>query len=94
VALPPTSRFPSLAAASAFFAAGCVGYSARRRGDGFDGLRLAIRTWAVEPLAVEHVHSSYFAEERRFPAGAAVFDCALMMRDVAHEWHALPPLWG
>jgi hypothetical protein len=87
VALPPTSRFPSLAAASAFFAAGAVGYSTHRRG-GLEGLRLVTRAWAVEPLAVEQVRSSYFADARLFPPGAVAFDCALLMRDVPHEWHA------
>ena len=90
-ALPPTSRFPSLAAASAFFQAGSVGYSTRRRG-GLEGLRLATRAWRIEPLAVERVYSSYFADSRLFPPGAVFFDCALLMRHVEHEWHALPPM--
>jgi hypothetical protein len=90
-ALPPSSRFPSLGAASAFFEAGSVGYSARR-GGGLEGLRLATRGWRVEPLAVEHVSSSYFADEALFPPGAVAFDCALLMRDVEHAWCALPPL--
>ena len=84
-ALPATSRFASLAEASAFFAAGSLGYSARRDG-GLEGLRLATRKWRIEPLAVEHVRSSYFADERRFPPGSVAFDCALLMRDVEHAW--------
>ena len=24
----------------------------------------------------------------RFPPGAVAFDCALLMREIAHEWHA------
>jgi hypothetical protein len=90
--LPHTSRFPSLVAASAFFAAGSVSYSARERRDHLDGLRLDTRTWAVEPLAVEHFYSSYFADERLFPPGAVTFDCALLMRDIEHAWCALPPM--
>jgi hypothetical protein len=69
-----------------------VGYSARRRDGELDGLELATPVWEVEPLAVEHVHSSYFADERLFPPGSVAFDCALLMRDLEHEWHALPPL--
>jgi hypothetical protein len=91
-ALPPTSRFPSLEAASGFFAAGSVGYSARRRGGDFEGLRLATLAWVVEPLAVDHVYSSYFADQRLFPPGTVAFDCALRMRDIPHEWHSVPPL--
>jgi hypothetical protein len=42
--------------------------------------------WRVEPLAVEHVESSWFEDAARFPAGSVAFDSALLMRDVAHEW--------
>jgi hypothetical protein len=73
-------------------AAGSVGYSPRRRGGQLEGLRLVTRAWAVEPLAVEHVRSSYFADQRLFPPGAVELDCALLMRDLEHEWHSLPSL--
>jgi hypothetical protein len=36
---------------------------------------------------VEEVHSSYFADEKRFPPGSVSFDCALAMRNLEHEWH-------
>jgi hypothetical protein len=36
------------------------------------------------------VHSSFFANPHVFPPGAAVFDNALLMRGVEHEWHAHP----
>ena len=35
---------------------------------GYDGLELACRTWSVEPLAVESIHSSYFDDIRQFLA--------------------------
>ena len=85
-ALPASSRFGSLDEASAFFATGALGYSATRRGDHLDGVFLATKSWAVRPLAVDHVFSSYFADERRFPPGSVEFDSALVMRDIAHEW--------
>jgi hypothetical protein len=34
------------------------------------------------------VYSSYFADKALFPAGSITFDCALLMRDIAHEWQA------
>jgi hypothetical protein len=44
---------------------------------------------AVTPLQVTEVHSSFFADPHLFPPGAAVFDNALLMRAVEHEWHAV-----
>jgi hypothetical protein len=41
----------------------------------------------IAPLAIDRVHSSYFADAGRFPPGSATFDCALVMRNIAHEWH-------
>ena len=29
-----------------------------------------------------------FADEALFPAGSVTFDCALLMRNIAHEWQA------
>ena len=37
---------------------------------------------------MDKVFSSYFADESKFPAGTITFDCALIMRNVAHEWQA------
>jgi len=88
--LPATSRFGSLAEASAFFEGGSIGWSDSARGDHLDGLRLDVRNWQVSPLAVERVRSSWFDDRARFPEGSVQFDCALLMRDIAHEWHGLP----
>jgi hypothetical protein len=90
--LPSGSVFSSLNAASAFFRRGSVGYSATRRPGRYDGLELRIAEWSVEPLAVEHVSSSFFEDASRFPIGSATFDCALVMRNTRHSWHALPAL--
>ena len=85
--LPATSCFASLEAASAFFAAGSVGYSATRSGVRLDGLELRTFGWCVEPLEVQSIFSRYFGEASRFPANKVVLDSALLMRNVAHEWH-------
>ncbi len=86
--LPRTSVFQSLQAASAFFEAGALGYSATGDARRFQGLELRCLSWAVEPLAVEEVHSSYFEDAATFPPGSVEFDCALLMRGIRHEWHA------
>jgi uncharacterized protein YqjF (DUF2071 family) len=88
-ALPATSRFASLAEASAFFAAGSVGYSPSPAGN-LDGLRLETETWQVTPLAVDLIESSYFSDPSLFPPGSVAFDCALLMRDIPHRWHREP----
>lgn len=90
--LPPNSIFDSLDAASDFFARGAVGYSATTNPDCCDGLELATTSWHIEPLDVVTVQSSFFDDRRLFPAGTVEFDCALLMRNIAHEWRTLPQL--
>jgi hypothetical protein len=90
--LPATSIFSSTDEASAFFARGSVGYSPATRSGAFDGLELRTLRWQVEPLAVTHVESSFFADRALFPTDSAAFDSALLMRHIAHEWHAHPCL--
>ena len=85
---PADSVFGSLAAASAFFERGALGYSAGRHSGAHDGLEFRTAAWAAVPLTVERVTSSFFDDQAAFPAGSVAFDCALLMRDVAHEWHA------
>jgi hypothetical protein len=35
---------------------------------------------------------AFFDDPRRFPRGSIALDNALIMRDIAHEWHAMPEL--
>lgn len=86
--LPPGSIFESLEAASSFFEPGSLGYSATAGGRKLDGIVLRTKNWCVQPLRVDSVESSYFHDPSRFPAGSIAFDCALIMRDIAHEWHS------
>lgn len=84
---PESSCFESLAESSAFFESGSVGYSVTRDCCRLDGIRLQTDSWQVRPLSVEHVESSFFADESVFPAGSVTFDHALIMRDLSHQWH-------
>jgi hypothetical protein len=86
IELPESSGFKNLADASAFFEPGSLGYSATEKGDRLEGLRLKTATWKVEPLQVEHVYSSFFGDKTKFPEDTVFFDCALVMRDIRHEW--------
>ena len=87
---PQSSSFASLAAASEFFARGSAGYSATKNPACCDGVELCTTGWQVEPLEVETVRSSFFDEPGRFPKGTVELDCALLMRNIAHEWRVLP----
>jgi hypothetical protein len=92
-ALPPTSCFQSVAEASGFFEPGSVGYSATASGQRLDGIVLRTHEWSVAPLAVEIVHSSYFADTHLFPERSVAFDCALVMRNISHEWHSAADMY-
>jgi hypothetical protein len=86
-AWPSTSLFGSLDEASAFFAAGSLGYSTTADPRRFQGMELVSHNWHVGPLAVRSVRSSLFDDPALFPPGTAEFDCALLMRGIEHEWH-------
>lgn len=83
------SIFDSLEAASSFFEPGSLGYSATASGRRLDGVVLRTQLWEVRPLRVQSVESSYFSEESLFPAGSIAFDCALIMRNIEHEWQSV-----
>lgn len=87
---PSSSIFESLEESSAFFEAGCVGYSSRPDSCLMDGLLLHVDDWKVSPLEVRSVQSTYFDDWSIFPEGSITFDHALLMRDVDHEWHSEP----
>lgn len=89
---PESSVFHSLQDASDFFKGGALGYSATRTAGSFDGLELRTSNWNVQPLQVDRVESSFFQDSQLFPAGSVAFDCALLMRNIEHEWHAVDRL--
>ena len=86
--MPQDSCFPSIEEASKFFESGSVGYSATTDRQRLDGIRLKTEKWKVDPLHVDRVSSSYFSGNSLFPAGTSSFDCALIMRNIRHEWRA------
>ena len=87
------SCFASLKEASGFFERGSVGYSVTSTSGRLDGMELRTARWQIEPLRVEEVYSSYFADQSRFPPGSVTFDCALAMRNLAIEWHKADDLY-
>ncbi|MCW4469694.1 DUF2071 domain-containing protein [Flavobacterium sp. MFBS3-15] len=81
---PENSIFKSLDEASGFFEKGCIGYSPNK--NNFDGVCLTTYKWEMIPLEVASVKSSYFENEAMFPKGSVVFDNALLMKNIEHEW--------
>ncbi len=87
---PEHSIFSSIAEASAFFETGSLGYSVTKSGKDLDGITLEIKNWKVEALSLETVRSNFYEDRSKFPKGSIEFDHALLMRDIAHEWHSAP----
>lgn len=90
--LPAGSVFDSLEQASSFFERGSVGVSDVGDREDYHAVELRTDEWAVAPLAVETVESSYFEDPSRFPSGSVEFDHALLMSDVDHTWRETEPL--
>jgi hypothetical protein len=91
--LASSSCFGSLSEASRFFEPGSLGYSVTKDEGRLDGIELRTRGWSVEPLQIREVESSWFSDTARFPRGSVEFDCALLMRNVGHEWHGAEDLY-
>lgn len=86
--LPESSVFSSIAEASAFFEKGSLGYSVTKDAKELDGITLQIKNWKVEALNLDSVESNYYEIETIFPKNSIEFDHALIMRNIAHEWHS------
>lgn len=89
--LPVSSIFDSLSSASKYFEGGSLGYSVTHDPAKLDGIELDTKEWRVEPLAVTEIASSFYDDRSLFPDGSVAFDHALIMRNIAHEWHGHHP---
>lgn len=86
------SVFTSVEAASGFFRCAPVGYAATPAEGVFDGVELETAGWALRPLHLDNVASSFFDDRSRFPAGTAVPDSAFLMSGLTTIWHPQPVL--
>ena len=91
--LPSTSIFPSIESAAGFFSLGATGYSATNAEGHYHGMELHSLNWTVSPLAIDEAQSCFFDDHQRFPPGSVELDCALLMRDIEHEWRSRPDLY-
>ena len=85
---PENSVFATLDEASNFFEKGSLGYSATKNKNELDGIILDIKNWKVEPLDLDLIESSFYDDVRIFSRDSIRFDHALLMRNIAHEWHS------
>ncbi len=81
------SVFEDLNCVSEFFEKGSIGYSPNK--ESFEGLELKAYTWDVSLLKVHQVQSSFFENKNIFPEGSVIFDNALLMKNIEHEWIGL-----
>ncbi|MGI8638663.1 MAG: DUF2071 domain-containing protein [Pyrinomonadaceae bacterium] len=84
---PRNSVFSSLNEASKFFETGSLGYSVTKNAKKLDGVLLQVEDWKVAPFHLNFVHSSFYENKSVFPNGSIEFDHALLMQNIAHEWH-------
>ena len=87
------SVFDNLNDVSQFFENGFVGYSPKKNNLSFEGLKLNAFNWKVSLLEVSDVHSSFFENEGIFPKGSVIFDNALLMKNIEHEWISLEKIY-
>ena len=85
--LNPNSIFQTIENVSSFFEKGDIGYSPNKKH--FDGIQLKTFHWKVKPLDVSNIKSSFYDNEKVFPKGSILFDNALLMENIEHEWHSL-----
>lgn len=86
------SVFESVEQASGFFRCAPVGYAATPDAGVFDGVALTAEGWAIQPLHLNEVQSSFFEDPARFPSRTATPDSAFLMAGLDTCWRAQPPL--
>ncbi|MBL9169177.1 MAG: DUF2071 domain-containing protein [Verrucomicrobiales bacterium] len=87
--VPSTSVFANLGEASDFFRNGCAGWSIAQDGITLEGAQLEASNWELQPLTVEHVHSSLLEEWFGTVGSGLEFDSAFLMQEVPHRWFSL-----
>lgn len=88
----PGSVFGTVDQASGFFRCAPVGYAATPDTGVFDGVALTAEGWAIQPLHLDDVRSSFFEDPGRFASGTATPDSAFLMAGLDTSWRAQPAL--
>ena len=87
-----TLLFARLTDVTRFFERADCGFESARGGDTLEGMRLHQQRWEMTPVALDGLHSAFYADEQRFPRGSVGFDSAVIMRGIPHYWQALDSL--
>lgn len=91
-AVTPGSVFGTLDQASGFFRCAPVGYATTPEAGVFDGVALTAEGWAIQPLQLDDVRSSFFEDPTRFAPGTATPDSAFLMAGLDTSWRAQPAM--
>ena len=79
--------FKSANAAREAIASGHVVWDGEAEGT-LEGVELRSTGGSSQGLQVRRLRSQWFEDPDRFPPGTATLDCAIVVRDADHEWHA------
>jgi hypothetical protein len=85
---PSDSMFDSIEHASACFQNCPLGFSPSTIPNQFKMIQLKTKSWAVKPLHILELKSSFFSDRSLFPDRSIQFDNALLMTGIEHEWHS------
>jgi hypothetical protein len=85
----PTPAFPTFDDAAGFFARGDRGLACALDDGRLESVRLRSLDWETAPLAAADVRAAFYEDAARFPRGSVLFDGALVMRRVSHEWREI-----
>ena len=84
--------FPTFDETCRFFQKGDCGFSCSLENGKLEAVRLRTLRWEMSPLKVERVHAAFYQSCGCFPPGSVVFDSAVIMRRIPHEWDMAPAL--
>jgi hypothetical protein len=87
--IPESSVFSSFQEISDFFKEGADGYSPAREEKCSQGICLVTDTWNMRPFHVESSATTFFADAFAIEESKMLFDSAVVMRDVEHEWQRI-----
>jgi len=84
-----SQAFTDFEEARSFFARGACGFNCSVDGKHLEGMELVTEKWLASPMQMSRTDSTFYADKSKWPEGAVQFDCALIMRDIEHEWHEM-----
>jgi len=84
-----SQAFSDFEEARGFFSRGACGFNCSVDGKHLEGMELVTKDWIASPMQMSRTDSSFYSDKSKWPEGSVQFDCALIMRDIEHEWHEI-----